>query len=101
MSGTPQRAESGDAPDITRQWRGLVARAVLVTATATLFFWAMGIKGVVFFVTWLVSSMIIAGPGGLTPGNGPDWYRCQGCGATGDQAKRIDHYEECPVEVER
>jgi len=33
-------------------------------------------------------------------GDGPDWHRCQECGATGDTPEDIDHHERCPVEVE-
>jgi len=33
-------------------------------------------------------------------GDGPDWHRCQECGATGDRPEHIDHHHRCPVEVE-
>jgi len=61
MSGTPQRAGSDDAPEIDIPWRGVVARAALVTAVAGVFFWVMGIAGVVFWLTALISTMIISG----------------------------------------
>jgi len=31
-------------------------------------------------------------------GDGPDWYRCQECGATGATLDTIDHREQCPSE---
>jgi len=53
--------DAGDAPDIDIPWRGLVARGGLVAAVAGVFLWVMGIAGVVFWLTALISTMIISG----------------------------------------
>jgi len=55
--------DAGDAPDIDIPWRGLLTRVGLVTAIAGGFFWVMGIGGVVFWLTALISTMIISGGG--------------------------------------
>jgi len=33
-------------------------------------------------------------------GDGPEWHRCQECGATGDRPEHIDHHHQCPVGVD-